>query len=469
MSEGSGSLYSDWKKLYPRYQSGFFRNLRWSLILLWLGIYYILPFIRWERPGNLPNQAVLFDLPERKFYIFDLVVWPQEIFLLALLLIAAALGLFFITALAGRVFCGYMCFQTVWTDLFLQVERWFEGNRKRRIKLDQSPWNLDKVLRKLGKHVTWLLIGLATAGVFVFYFADAPTLLWGFLTGDAPFAAWMTLLFLTLTTYLMAGFAREQVCIYMCPYARFQGAMFDDDTIIVAYHPELGEPRQVNRRKRLTAREPVGLCIDCRECVTVCPTGIDIRNGQQYECITCGSCIDACNSVKDKLHLDNELIRYTSLREMRGEKTHWFRFRILAYGTLLLVFLGGIVGYFFQRSMVELNVVHHRQPTFISLSDGGVQNNFTIRVLNMSGSRQTYRLEVSELPGASLKVAAVDAVDQAGHPLLTLEPGEVAPYTVYLKQEARHVQPGSQEMTFRLAALDPKGGESLYHSVFMRR
>ncbi|MBF0107860.1 MAG: cytochrome c oxidase accessory protein CcoG [Magnetococcales bacterium] len=468
MEETSNSLYADWKKIYPKYQTGFFRNLRWSLILLWLGVYYLLPFVRWERPAGLPSQAVLFDLPERKFYIFDLVVWPQEIFLLALLLIAAALGLFFMTALAGRVFCGYMCFQTVWTDLFLQVERFFEGNRKQRIKLDQSPWGLNKAMRKLGKHVVWLLIGMATAGVFVFYFADAPTLLKGFLTGEAPFAAWMTLLFLTMTTYVMAGFAREQVCIYMCPYARFQGVMFDEDTIIVAYHPELGEPRQGNRRTRNASRERVGMCIDCRECVTVCPTGIDIRNGQQYECITCGACIDACNSVKGKLHLDNELIRYTSMREMGGGRTRWFRFRVLAYGTLLSVFLGGIVFYFLGRDRVELNVVHHRQPTFIALSDGGMQNNFTIRALNMSPERQTYRLEVRGLEGAELKVAAVDDIDATGHPLLTLQPGEVAPYTVYLRQEARMVRPGPHEITFHLTAVDSRGGAAIYNSVFMR-
>ncbi|MBF0131079.1 MAG: cytochrome c oxidase accessory protein CcoG [Magnetococcales bacterium] len=468
MATHTDSLYADWKKQYPKYQSGFFRNVRWASVIVLLGIYYILPFIRWDRPGSLPDQAVLFDLPERKFYIFDIVIWPQEIFLLALLLIAAALGLFFITALAGRVFCGYMCFQTVWTDLFLQVERFFEGNRKRRIKLDQAPWNLEKLARKLGKHLVWLLIGLVTAGVFVFYFSDAPTLLRGFLSGNAPSSAWITLAFLTLTTYTMAGFAREQVCIYMCPYARFQGAMFDDDTIIVAYHPELGEPRQANRRIRNTTPEKVGLCIDCRECVTVCPTGIDIRNGQQYECITCGACIDACNTIKDKLHLPNELIRYTSLREMGGQKTRWFRFRILAYGILLTGFLGAIAACLVLRPPVELNVVHHRQPTYITQSDGSIQNNFTIRALNMSSSQQTYSLGVSGLEGASLKVAAIADVDPQGRPLLTLAPGEVAPYTVYLKQAANHVQHGPQEIIFQLTAIDPQGGENSYQSVFMR-
>ncbi|MBF0415337.1 MAG: cytochrome c oxidase accessory protein CcoG [Magnetococcales bacterium] len=468
MAEATPSLYADWKKQYPKYQSGFFRNLRWLSILVLLGLYYALPFIRWKRPGDLPNQAVLFDLPERKFYIFDIVIWPQDIFLLALLLIAATLALFFITALAGRVFCGYMCFQTVWTDLFLQVERFFEGNRKRRIKLDQSPWSWNKLARKTAKHLVWLAIGVITAGVFVFYFADAPTLLWGFLTLNAPGAAWVTLLLLTLTTYLMAGFAREQVCIYMCPYARFQGAMFDEDTIIVAYHPDLGEPRQGNRRKRLAAPEKVGLCIDCRECVTACPTGIDIRNGQQYECITCGACIDACNTVKDKLHLPNELIRYTSLREMGGQKTRWFRFRVLAYGSLLTGFLLAIALYLTHRAPVKLNVVHHRQPTFIALSDGSIQNNFTIRALNMSSRTQTYTLEVTGLQGAHVKIAAVETEDASGRPMVTLAPGEVAPFTVYVKQAASARQPGSQDIVFKLASRTPQGGEDSYQSVFMR-
>ncbi|MBF0423874.1 MAG: cytochrome c oxidase accessory protein CcoG [Magnetococcales bacterium] len=468
MADITNSLYADWKKQYPKYQSGFFRNLRWASVIILLGMYYIIPFIRWDRPGDLPKQAVLFDLPGRKFYIFDIVIWPQEIFLLALLLIAAALALFFITALAGRVFCGYMCFQTIWTDLFLQVERMFEGNRKRRIKMDQSPWTLGKMARKVGKHVVWVFIGLITAGVFVFYFDDAPTLLKRFLHGDAPAAAWVALSLLTATTYIMAGFAREQVCIYMCPYARFQGVMFDDDTIIVAYHPELGEPRQGNRRLRRLSTEKVGLCIDCRECVTVCPTGIDIRNGQQYECITCGACIDACNSVRDKLHLANELIRYTSLREMGGQQTRWFRFRILAYGTLLSSFLLAISLFLYNRPLVKLNVVHHRQPTFIALSDGGIQNNFTVRTLNMSQQKQTYVLDVLGLEGVTMKVAAVDATDDQGRPILALGPGEVAPYTVYVRQDAAHVHPGAQDFTFKLVALGPQGEEDSYQSVFMR-
>lgn len=464
----NASLYADWKKIYPRYQTGFFRRLRWSLVALFLGIYYLLPFIRWQRGPGLPDQAVLFDLPGRKFYLFDLVVWPQEMFLLALLLIAAALGLFFMTALAGRVFCGYMCFQTVWTDLFLYVEKGFEGNRKQRMKLDVAPWTVRKVIIKLAKHITWIMIGMATGGAFVFYFSDAPTLFWQFLAGTAPFPAWFTLCFLTGTTYVMAGIAREQVCIYMCPYARFQGAMFDEDTIIVSYNPELGEPREANRRTREANQGGVGLCIDCSACVTVCPTGIDIRDGQQYECITCGACIDACNTVKDRLHLKNELIRYTSLREMQGGRTHWFRVRILIYGALLTVFLSGIAAYFVFRSPLELNVIRHRQPIYITQSDGSIQNNFTLRVLNMSQRLRTFSLEVDNLPGATLTVAAVNNRDEAGHPLVTLDPGDVVPFTVYVKQDKNNVQSGAQDIVFVLKATDDPEDVDSYNSVFMR-
>ena len=468
MSEEVVSLYAEWKKIYPRYQTGFFRKLRWSLVAFFLGIYYLLPFLRWQRAAGLPDQAILFDLPGRKFYLFDLVVWPQEIFLLAILLIAAALGLFFITALAGRVFCGYMCFQTIWTDLFLYVEKIFEGNRKKRMKLDASGWTVQKFIIKLAKHFVWILIGMATGGAFVFYFADAPTLFWQFLDGTAPMPAWFTLAFLTATTYVMAGIAREQVCIYMCPYARFQGAMFDEDTIIVSYHPELGEPRESNRRIRESSKESVGLCIDCHACVTVCPTGIDIRDGQQYECITCGACIDACNTVKEKLHLKNELIRYTSMRETQGEATRWFRPRVLIYGGLLALFLGGIALYFVLRSSVELNVIHHRQPMYIMQSDGSIQNNFTIRVLNMSSKPRTFTLEVSKLADAKLTVAAITQYDQQGRPLLTVKPSDVMPYTLYLRQQKMSGTAGSQEITFHLRAVDNPEDVDFYDSVFIR-
>ncbi|MBF0098425.1 MAG: cytochrome c oxidase accessory protein CcoG [Magnetococcales bacterium] len=472
MSNATESLYAAWKKIYPRYQLGFFRTLRSSLYTAQLVIFFFLPFLRWERPSGLPNQAILFDLPGRKFYIFDLMIWPQDIILLAFLLMAAALGLFFITALGGRVFCGYMCIQTVWTDLLLHVELLFEGNRKQRIKFDHSPLSVKKFLIKGGKHFTWLLISAATGVAFVNYFMDAPTFWRQLFTGELPTPALLTVAFLTATTYLMAGLAREQVCIYMCPYARFQGAMFDDDTMIVAYHPEIGEPRESNRRIRTGKTEQgerVGECIDCDACVTVCPTGIDIRNGQQYECITCAACIDACDSVRERLHASKRtLICYTSLREMGGEKTRWLRPRILYYAVLLSLFFGGMAYYLNHHAAVELTVIAHRQPMYIVQSDGGIQNNYTMRVLNMTTAPQTYSLAVDGVPEAVLSIAAIQQHDSDGHPLLTLEPGSVTPFTVYLRQPGTRIESGSLQVTFTLSALSASGGTASYHSTFVR-
>ncbi|MEO5330602.1 MAG: cytochrome c oxidase accessory protein CcoG [Magnetococcus sp. YQC-5] len=469
MSLDPDSLYASWKKIYPRSQRGFFRTLRWILYGLELGLFFLVPMLRWERTEGLPNQAVLFDLPARKFYIFDLIVWPQDIFVLAFLLIAAAVGLFFMTALAGRVFCGYMCIQTVWTDWMLQLEILFEGNRKQRIKLDQSPWTPGKILVKVGKHLSWMLVSLATGFAFVCYFIDVPTLWHQLQDGTLPYAAWFTILFLTLTTYTMAGFAREQVCIYMCPYARFQGAMFDDDTIIVAYHPELGEPRESNRRKRRSMGERVGECIDCDACVTVCPTGIDIRDGQQYECITCAACIDACDSVRRRLGASERvLICYTSLQEMKGEKTRWLRGRVLVYAGLLILFMGGIVWYLTGRAAVELTVIAHRQPMYITQSDGSIQNNYTVRILNMTSTPQTYALKVSGVTDGVLSVAAVWTMDEQKNPLLTVAPGSVTPFTVYLRQPLERVEPGNTQALFSLIAKEPLGGATTYRTVFVR-
>ncbi|MBF0443955.1 MAG: cytochrome c oxidase accessory protein CcoG [Magnetococcales bacterium] len=468
MPEQPSSLYSDWKKIYPRYQTGFFRRLRWSLVAFFLGLYYLLPVVRWQRAEGLPDQAVLFDLPARKFYMFDIVIWPQDIFLLAIVLIAAALALFFMTALAGRIFCGYMCFQTVWTDLFLYVEKFFEGNRKQRIKLDSEGWSLRKFFIKVAKHIVWIIIGIATGVAFVFYFVDAPTMFWQFMDGTAPGPAWFTLFFITITTYIMAGIAREQVCIYMCPYARFQGAMFDEDSLIIAYHPELGEPRESNRRIRENSKTKTGLCIDCNACVTVCPTGIDIRNGQQYECITCGACIDACDTVKDRMNMKKKLIRYTSMREIQGEKTQWFRPRILIYGALLTIFIGGISIYLAIKSPLSLNVIKHRQPIYIMQSDGSIQNNFTIRILNMYPKARTFSLEVAGLPNVSLSVVAVDDFDSQKRPLITVPSGAVMTFTLFLKQQKNSIESGSKPITFLLRATDNSDDTFSYDSKFMR-
>lgn len=460
------SLYESHKKIYPKYQPGFFRSLRWWVLWFLLGMYFLFPFLRWDRGPDGPGQAVLFDLPTRKFYIFDIVIWPQDVILLTVLLFAMTMGLFFMTTLAGRVFCGYICFQTVWTDLFLYVEKLVEGDRNRRLKLDRAPWTGRKLLLKLIKHAIWLLIGLLTGLAFVAYFMDVFELMGALLTGSAPFAAWFTILFLASTTYVMAGLAREQVCIYMCPYARFQGAMFDSDTLIVVYDEGRGEPRLSSRKER--ARKGAGDCIDCNECVRVCPTGIDIRDGQQYQCITCAACIDACDSVMDRLAKPRGLVRYSSQRAMDGLATRLIRTRVLVYGALLVAGLAAIGIYLGEREPLEMSVIRHRKPIYIQLSDGGVQNNYTLRVLNISTSPQRYALWVEGLPGAHLEVEAGATPDPEGRPQLTLGAGEVIPYTLYLRQPEAHLAPGSVEVTFHLRALDPKGGERQYRSSFLR-
>ncbi|MBF0417811.1 MAG: 4Fe-4S dicluster domain-containing protein, partial [Magnetococcales bacterium] len=289
-----------------------------------------------------------------------------------------------------------------------------------------------------------------------------------FLDGSAPYPAWFTLGFLTLTTYTMAGFAREQVCIYMCPYSRFQGAMFDRDTLIIAYHPEFGEPRESNRRKRTEMGESIGSCIDCNSCVTVCPTGIDIRNGQQYECIACGHCIDACDEVKLKTGMKERLIRYTSLREMREGKTRWIRGRTIVYALLFSLFLGGIVVYMERHDVVEFTAIGHRQPLYILQSDGSIQNNFTVRVLNMTATPQTYALGINGVPGANLVVGAVTERDSEGRPLLSVTPGSVTTFSAYVRQPCANVDSGNLDFHFTLTAQSPAGGLATYKSVFMR-
>ncbi|MBF0152740.1 MAG: cytochrome c oxidase accessory protein CcoG [Magnetococcales bacterium] len=463
----STELYANWKKIYPAYQKGFFRSLKWSVLWILLGVYYAVPGLRWDRGDSLPNQAVLFDLPNRKFYIFDLVIWPQDIFVLAFLLIMMAMGLFFMTAMAGRVFCGYMCFQTVWTDLFLYVEKWIEGPPARRRRLDLAPWGMTKVALKLTKHTLWLLISLSTGGAFVFYFADAPTLLGQFISGTAPTPAWYVLALLTGTTYLFAGFAREQVCIYMCPYARFQGVMFDQETLIVAYDDNRGEPRMANRRQRRQQTHP-GDCIDCRACVRVCPTGIDIRAGQQYQCITCAACIDACDEVMDRLHKPHGLIRYTSLKSLQGLRSRVLRFRIFVYGTLLLAMVFGIGWHLTHRNPSQITIIRQRSPVFITLSDGSIQNNFTIRVLNITNRQRQYALAVTGLPGAHLSVATSSARNAHGDPLLVVPAGAAEPFLVYLVQPRGQLQPGRIQVEFSLTATDGSGDSDRHSTLFMR-
>lgn len=396
------SLYAAREPVFPRRVKGTFRTLKWWIMAVTLGIYYILPWIRWDRGPALPDQAVLVDLANRRFFFFMIEIWPHEFYFVAGLLIMAGLGLFLFTSAAGRVWCGYACPQTVWTDLFILVERWIEGDRNARLRLHRQAWNGEKIRKRAVKWTVWLLIGLATGGAWIFYFTDAPTLLGDLVSGQAHPIAYTTMLVLTLTTFFFGGFAREQICIYACPWPRIQAAMVDEDTLTIGYRDWRGEPRG----KANVAGN--GDCIDCMACVNVCPMGIDIRNGQQMACITCGLCIDACNDVMDKIGKPRDLIGYLALtdelREREGQPpksvwAHVFRPRTVLY-TVLWAGIGiGLVVALFLRSPIDVNVTPVRNPTFVTLSDGSIRNAYEIRLRNMQGEAAEFALTVdSEAP-----------------------------------------------------------------------
>ncbi|WP_286829602.1 MULTISPECIES: cytochrome c oxidase accessory protein CcoG [Kordiimonas] len=403
-------LFEKKERIFPKRVWGKYRKIKWMVMAITLAIYYLAPFLRWDRGPHAPDQAILIDMPARRAYFFFIEIWPQEVYYLTGILILAAVALFFVTSLFGRVWCGYACPQTVWTDLFVWVERIVQGDRAARMRLKKAPWSFDKLWKMAVTHSLWLLIGLLTGGAWVFYFNDAPTLIEHILHLDVPMSALGWIIALTFSTYLMAGFAREQVCTYMCPYSRFQSAMFDKDTLIITYDEDRGEPR--GKHKKGESWEGRGHCIDCTACVQVCPMGIDIRDGLQMECIACGLCVDACNNIMDKVELPRGLIRYdtTHNQDQRraGEvektvQTHILRPRTFWYMTILsvvgLVMLVSLV----NRAPVELHALHDRNPLYVTLSDGTVRNGYNVKVLNKTYEDKYFRLHVEGLDGASVR------------------------------------------------------------------
>ncbi len=440
------SLYKAQEPIFPRKVKGFFRTFKWWIMAVTLGIYYLTPWIRWDRGVNLPDQAVLIDMANRRFYFFWIEIWSHEFYFVAGLLIMAGLGLFLFTSALGRVWCGYTCPQTVWTDLFILVERWIEGDRNARVRLWKSKWDFRKWRLRITKWIVWMGIAVATGGAWVFYFADAPTLLVDLVTGAGHPAAYITVGILTATTFFFGGFAREQICIYACPWPRIQAAMMDPDTITVAYRDWRGEPRgKGNVRKRdqaaaekaaadaqaaggdqvvryagtprtnapiqltsgtATISAPVeehGDCIDCMACVNVCPMGIDIRDGQQMECITCALCIDACDDVMDKIGKPRGLIDYMALSDEDAERAgaapvplwrHILRPRTILY-TIMWASIGlGLVYALFIRSDIELTVSPVRNPTYVLQSDGSIRNIYDVRLRNKSGDDRVFHLSL---------------------------------------------------------------------------
>lgn len=414
---GTQALYEKRIPIYPRSVQGRFRSLKWGILAFAYGVYFLLPWLPWSRELG-PNHAVVFDITSRRFYLFDLVVHAQDIMWLAGLLLIAALLLFFVTGLAGRVFCGYFCFQTLWTDLYVLIERLVQGERPARIRLDKQSWNGEKVFKKSATHALWLLTAFWTGITFTFYWAEAPQLLVDFFTGRAPFPAYATTLFLTATTYVMAGLAREQVCTYMCPYARFQSVMFDRDTLVVAYDEARGEGTQGRRKIRTgfktreeRQQQGVGDCIDCGYCVQVCPTGIDIRNGLQYQCISCALCVDACDTIMDNLGWPRGLIKYTSEREQRGGTTRRLNAKNIGYGVTLVVATLALVWSVVHQVKLDASVSQIRNPLFVVLSDGRVQNSYEIKLNNKTSQLMVFELELNGLPGAELDLGRLQMIE----------------------------------------------------------
>lgn len=425
-------LYQSRVQVYPARVRGRIRTLKWVALVAMLAIYYGLPWVRWPRGAGLPDQAVLLDIAGRRAYLFDLVIWPQQIWMLTGALIVGALGLFFVTALFGRLWCGFACPQTVWTDLFMLVERWIEGDAQQRRKLDAAPWSTGKIARRTVKHTAWLLIAFATGGAWIAYYVDAPTLARQFFVGEASVAAYVFVFLFTATTYLLAGWAREQVCTYMCPWPRFQSAMFDDQTLTVSYRAWRGEPRGKARDGS------AGDCVDCLRCVAVCPTGIDIRDGLQLECIGCGLCVDACNDIMAKLDRPRGLIAWDTVRNLaaRGQAG---RARLLRPRSLLYVGLLAVIGTLLLASMVlrdrvDLAVERERAPDYVLLSDGTVRDAYTLRIENRTQRAAAFALAVEGLDGAQMRLAdaalSPQRIPVAGNEIVTLRVFVAAPRSV---------------------------------------
>ncbi len=399
------SLYAPREPIFPKRVTGFFRRMKWWILVVTLGIYYLTPWIRWDRGPNLPDQAVLIDMAHRRFYFFWIEIWPHEFYFVAGLLIMAGLGLFLFTSALGRVWCGYTCPQTVWTDLFILVERWIEGDRNARVKLHHAKWSIRKWRLRFTKWTVWLLISIATGGAWVFYFTDAPTLLRDLHNFSAHPIAYGTIACLTATTFVFGGFMREQVCIYMCPWPRIQAAMMDPDTITVAYREWRGEPRGKQRV------EGTGDCIDCMACVNVCPMGIDIRDGQQMECITCALCIDACDDIMDKIGKPRGLIDYLALSDEPAERAgaapkpllkHILRPRTILYTVMWSAIGLGLLYALFVRSDIDLTVSPIRNPTYVMQSDGSIRNIYDVRIRNKLGVER--RVHVGLTSEATLRI-----------------------------------------------------------------
>jgi len=466
------SLYAPARKIYPQKVHGTFRRIKWALLLITLGIYYVLPFVRWSRGPHEPTQAVLVDLAHHRFYFFFIELWPQEVYYFTGLLILAALILFLMNAVAGRMWCGYLCPQTVWTDLFMAVERVIEGDRRERMHRDAGPLTAERAMRKFAKHTVWVVIAWWTGGAWVLYFADAPTLVKELATFTAPMTAYGAIGVLTFTTYVLAGHMREQVCLYMCPWPRIQAALTDENALNVTYRYDRGEPRiSVKRAALLRAvGDRAGDCIDCDQCVVVCPTGVDIRDGANLGCIQCGLCIDACDTVMRKIGRPERLIAYDTdvniERRLKGltPVIRIVRARTLLY-TALIAIVGGVMLYaLVGRSHYGLAVIHDRNPLYVRLSDGSIRNAYTVRFVNKDAEEREFSLGVSGLDAASVDIVGNEG-DGPRRLTVAVGPDQTREVRVLVSAKAG-VSGGSLPLSF--TALADNGATSVSATDYFR-
>lgn len=462
--EPAGQVYYEKRKaVFPKVVDGPFRRFKWFMLIFTLGIYYLTPWLRWDRGPYAPDQAVLVDLANRRFYMFSIEIWPHEFYFVAGLLIMAGIGLFLITSAFGRAWCGYSCPQTIWTDLFQHVDRLIDGDRNAQLKLEAASWGAQKVFKRGLKWSIYLAISFWTGGAWIMYFADAPTLTVDFWTGQAAPVAYATVAVLTATTFIFGGFMREQVCIYMCPWPRIQTAMLDEKSLIVTYKDWRGEQRgSVKAKER--APDVIGDCVDCNQCVAVCPTGYDIRNGPDIACITCGLCIDACDKVMGQLGRERGLIDYATLEDCEHERAggerrsilktalHW---RTLAYFGVWAAIGVGLLFALGTRTRIDLSVAKDRNPPFMLLSNGEVRNDYTLKLRNMEARPRPMSVTLEGLPGAVMWTDEMGRQSASRELQLTVAADQTKPVRVYVVAPAGTEE---EEFTFVLAARDREAG-----------